>query len=189
MSAGSMPRAWAMPSTTAFARGLMSLYSISLAMVSPANDKGRRRAGPHHGASEPLVHMLAAVDRQRRAGDETGIVSDQEHHAAGYFIGLAEPADRDLGDDLFQHVGRHGRDHVGLGVTRRDGVDGDPLRCAFLGQRLGEAVDARLGGGVVDLAVLAALAVDRADIDDAAEAARAHLLDHGAAHVEARAEI
>jgi len=32
--------------------------------------------------------------------------------------------------------GRHGRDHVGLGVTRRDGVDGDPLRCAFLGQRL-----------------------------------------------------
>ena len=47
-----------------------------------------------------------------------------------------------------------------------------PLRGAFLRQRLGEAVDARLRGGVVDLAVLAGLAVDRADIDDAAEAAR-----------------
>src|SRR5713101_5464362 len=189
MSARSMPRAWAMPSTTAFARGLMSLYSISLAMVSPANDKGRRRAGPHHGASEPLVHMLAAIDRQRRAGDETGIVGDQEHHAAGDFIGLAEPADRDLGDDLLQHVGRHRRDHIGLGVAGRDGVHGDALGRAFLGQCLGEAVNARLGGGVVDLAILAALAVDRTDIDDTAEAALVHALPHRLGHVEAGAEI
>src|SRR3546814_15468244 len=45
---------------------------------------------------------------------------------------------------------------------------------AFLRQRLGEAVDARFGGGIVDLAVLARLPVDRADVDNAAPAA----LDH-----------
>src|SRR6266852_198145 len=39
MLAGSMPRAWAMPSTTALARGFMSLYSVSLAMAHSTNKK------------------------------------------------------------------------------------------------------------------------------------------------------
>jgi hypothetical protein len=45
------------------------------------------------------------------------------------------------------------------------------------------------GGGVIDLAVLAGLAVDRADIDDAAEAARAHAVDHRPRHVETGREV
>src|SRR6185369_9560248 len=38
-------------------------------------------------------------------------------------------------------------------------------------------------------AVLSGLAVDRADVDDAAELARAHAVDDGAAGVEARGEV
>jgi hypothetical protein len=60
-----------------------------------------------------------------------------------------------LGDDLLQHVLGHGRDHVGVDIAGRDRVDGDAGARAFLRQRLGEAVDAGLGGGVIDLAVLA----------------------------------
>ena len=54
---------------------------------------------------------------------------------------------------------------------------------------LGEADFARLGGRIVHLAELSLLAVDRGDIDDAAELSFAHALDHVAAHVEQRAEI
>ena len=34
--------------------------------------------------------------------------------------------------------------HVGVDIARRDGVDGDALGRALLGERLGEAVDADL---------------------------------------------
>src|SRR3546814_8786775 len=60
---------------------------------------------------------------------------------------------------------------------------------AFLRQRLGEAVDARFGGGIVDLAVLASLPVDRADVDDAAPAALDHAAKGRSRHVEAAAEV
>src|SRR6056297_2585193 len=63
-------------------------------------------------------------------------------------------------------------------VTRRDE---DGSRRASL--------NARLGRGVVDLAVLAGLAVDGADVDDAAVSAIAHALDDRPAHVEARTEV
>jgi hypothetical protein len=64
---------------------------------------------------------------------------------------------------------RDGGDHVGIDIAGRDRVDGDADARAFLRQRLGEAVDAGFGGGVIDLAILAGLAVDRADVDDAAD--------------------
>ena len=41
-------------------------------------------------------------------------------------------------------------------------------------QRLGEAVDPAFGGGVVDLAILSGLAIDRPDVDDAAPARLYH---------------
>ena len=63
-----------------------------------------------------------------------------------------------------------------------------PLR-VLQRQRLGEADVAGLGRGIIDLAELALLAVDRGDVDDAAELAGAHAFDHLAGHVEQRAEI
>src|SRR6185437_1137175 len=65
----------------------------------------------------------------------------------------------------------------------------DALAGAFLRQRLGEAVNARFRRGVIDLAVFAGLAIDRADIHDAAEGALAHAVDDQAAHIEARGQV
>src|SRR3546814_4317704 len=60
---------------------------------------------------------------------------------------------------------------------------------AFLRQRLGEAVNAGFGSGVIHLAILPRLAVDRPDIDDPAPAAFAHAGKHRLRHVKAAAEI
>ena len=153
-----------------------------------------RRSGPTAWPAErnrapPSVHVLAAVDRQRRASDEAAILVDQECDPAGDLLGLAEAPDWDPSDDLAEHFLRHRGDHVGVDVPRSDGVDRDAVSRAFLRQRLGEAVDAGLGGGIIDLPVLARLAVDRADVDDAAVATADHAVEHGLCHVEAAAEV
>ena len=114
------------------------------------------------------IHVLAAVDPQRRAGDERARVRGEEGYAAGDFLGLAQATDRDFGDDLLQHVLGHGGDHVRIDIARGDRVHGDAVARAFLRQRLGKSVDAAFRRGIVDLAVLASLPIDRADIDDAA---------------------
>ena len=70
--------------------------------------------------------------------------------------------DRDLRDDRFAHLLRHRHHHVGGDIARADRVDGDADARALLGQRLGDAEIAGLGGGIVHLGELALLAVDRA---------------------------
>ena len=72
-------------------------------------------------------------------------------------------------------------------MSRGNRVNGDAA-LAFPRGRC-EAEFAGLGRGIVDLAELALLAVDRGDVDDAAEFAGAHAFDHLAGHVEQRAEI
>ena len=61
-----------------------------------------------------------------------------------------------------RHVGHH---HAG-----RDRIDGDAFLAEFARRGLGQADQAGLGGGVIGLAEFAAHAVDRRDVDDAAEA-------------------
>src|SRR4029453_12973505 len=119
----------------------------------------------------PSIHVLPAVDRQRRARHEAGVLIYEERDPPGDFFGLAESVDRDLGDDLGQHFWRNGGNHVGIDIAGCDGVNGDIIARTLLGERFGETVDARLGRGVVDLAILSRLAVDRADVDDPAVAA------------------
>src|SRR5262249_13069027 len=79
--------------------------------------------------------------------------------------------------------------HRGAAVAWRYAVDGDALARDFTCQRHGETVHARLGSGVVGLAELTGLAVDRGDVDDAAEAPFAHPFDDVAAHVEYAVEV
>ena len=83
----------------------------------------------------------------------------------------------------------YGGHHIGVDITRCDGVDGDTFGSTFLGQGFGETVDPGFGGRIVDLAVLPGLSVDRTDIDHAPEIARQHAFPHRFAHVEATAEI
>src|SRR5207248_3469173 len=77
----------------------------------------------------------------------------------------------------------------GVAIARRHGIAGDAACRTLLRQCFGEAVDAGFGGRVVDLSVLPGLAVDRADVDDPAEPARAHAVDHRPRHVEARGQV
>src|SRR3954470_21938660 len=139
--------------------------------------------------ARPSIHVLAAVDRQRRAGDEAAVLGAEEGDSAGDLVGAAQTADRDSRDDFLEHLGRDRRDHLGVDIAGRDRVDGDSGAGALLGERLGEAVDARFGGGVIDLAILAGLAVDRADVDDPAVFALAHPVPDRLGHVEAAAQI
>src|SRR3546814_18581275 len=91
----------------------------------------------------PAIHMLSAIDAHRRSGDEAGFLAAQEGDAAGDLARLAEAADGDFGDDLFQHRGGDRGDHVGVDIAGGDRVDRHALLGAFLRGRLGEAVDAR----------------------------------------------
>src|SRR3546814_19558254 len=118
--------------------------------------------------------MVPAIDALRRAGDGAGVLAAQEGDAAGELARRAEAADGDFGDDLFQHRGGDRGDHVGVDIAGGDRVDRHALLGAFLRERLGEAVDARFGGGLIDLAILARLDFDRADVADPAPPA----LDH-----------
>src|SRR3954470_1269443 len=73
-----------------------------------------------------LDHHLAAIRRQRGAGDEARLVGGEKDHAARDVLGLAQPRHRDLRDDvLLQHVLRHRLHHLGVDVARTDGVHRD----------------------------------------------------------------
>src|SRR5260370_31923219 len=98
-------------------------------------------------------------------------------------------AGRDTGDDFFERVRRHRTQHVGVDVAGGERVDSDAARRTLLRQRFCDPVDARFRGSVVDVSVLAGLAIDRTDIDNPAEAPRPHSLDDRSRHVEAGREI
>ncbi len=115
-------------------------------------------------------HILSAVDRQRRAGDGARLIGREEHHRAGDFVGLAEAIDRDQRQDaFFQYLLRHCLHHLGIDVARADRVHRDAALGILQRQRLGEADVAGLRRRIIDLTELAFLAVDRGDVDDAAE--------------------
>ena len=81
-------------------------------------------------------HVLAAVRRQCRAGDEARIVGREEDDTARDLLGLAQPAERDVRQDvLFQHVLRHCLHHLGRDIAGADRVDGNAALGAFLRQR------------------------------------------------------
>ena len=143
---------------------------------------------------------LSRFDRQDLAASVPVDADGDQHRLARHHAAfphllvararLSEPAHGDLRKDgLFEHVLRHGHHHFGRDVAGADRVDRDALIGVFLSQSFGEAEIARLGRGIVDLAHLAFLAVDRRDVDDAAEAALAHAVDDGSGHVEERVEV
>src|SRR5688572_17651262 len=109
-----------------------------------------------------LIHMLPAVDRYIRPRDECRFLGTEIGDETCDFLGFAEAADGDLRDDLrIEDVFRDRQHHLGPDVARRDRVYGDALARVFQGERLGEAVHARLRRGVVGLPESAFLAVHR----------------------------
>src|SRR5271167_1973202 len=96
------------------------------------------------------------------AGDEARVLADQEGDSGRHVGRLADPVYGylllvGLHELLERHLqaGGHVRGHVGGDEVRRDRVRGDPELAQFLGERLGEALHAGLGGGVVGLPAVA----------------------------------
>ena len=88
-----------------------------------------------------------------------------------------------------KHVGRHGTHHFGINIARRNCVYGDAKLRAFLRQGLGEAVNPRLRGGIVHLAVLTCLPIHAAYIHDSTKLPLAHVLKCDLAEVVARTQV
>src|SRR4029079_17864061 len=80
------------------------------------------------GAAAASLHVLAAVDRDVRSRQEGRLVRGEVDDQAGDFLGLAEPADRDLRQDLgVEDLLGDRRHHLRADVAGRDRVDGDAL--------------------------------------------------------------
>src|SRR5205085_1397370 len=126
-----------------------------------ANEKRPAEAGLSQGTAGGSAHVQAAVDREVRAGRVAALLARKPGDDGGDLARLAQALHRDRRDDLVQHVLADGLDHVGADVARAHGVDRHALVRELLRQRHREAVHARLGRGVVGLAGLALLAVDR----------------------------
>src|SRR5690606_29341109 len=101
-------------------------------------------------------------------GDEGGGVGGEEHEGARDLFGFGpapqqDPVEHRPGEALVRADGLgHGR-----GRQRGQRVDQDVLSGQFLGQRLGDAEDRGLGGGVVHLPERADQARGGGDVDDA----------------------
>src|SRR4028118_1213638 len=87
-------------------------------VTKPASSPHRQRTPRAAPSASPrsaalcegiLVHVLAAVDAQGRAGDEAGILAAQEEDAAGDLLRLAEAADRNAGTHLGEQFLRNRR--------------------------------------------------------------------------------
>src|SRR4029077_20289650 len=103
-----------------------------------------------------LVASPPAVDADRLAGDESGLVRGEEGDHRGDFVGAAKAPHRDrlsaLPEADFEVVAVFapiGADRPrGADRTGADRVDGDPERRQVEGQRFGEADDRGLRGGI-----------------------------------------
>src|SRR5918998_6497357 len=145
------------------------------------------------------LHFQAAVDAPDLPGDVAGRVRGEEVHDAGDLLGLAEPAERDLALEVVEHLVRHRPEHLGGGVARCHGVDGDAqpvglagalhLHGGLAGQRLRQAQETGLGRGVVRLPDATHLPDDRGDHHDPPAAAFQHVLERGLRQVEGAGQV
>src|SRR5699024_3814966 len=100
-----------------------------------------------------------------------------------------DPSQRDGGSDGVAVLFHQRLGHVGGNEARRHGVAGDVPRSQLPGGGLGEADDASLGGGIVNLAGITHDSGDGADVYDAAVAGAHHDGRHVADEVEGAFEV
>src|SRR6478752_4179963 len=134
--------------------------------------------------------LRPAGDVDDLAGDEAGLLAHEEGRRGGDVLGLADAGDGDLLgrplEELLEGdahaLGGLAR-HVGGDEAGGDRVGGDPELAELDRERLGEALQAGLGRGVVRLPAVAE-GRGGAEVDDAAELRVDHVLLRGAGHQE-----
>src|SRR5919108_1307653 len=98
-----------------------------------------------------LLHVHAAVDVDHLARHVRRVRAREERHRPRHVLGLTEPPERDLPEQiLLDLVGQRPR-HVRLDEARRDRVDEDPSPGVLARARLREADEPGLRGDVVRL--------------------------------------
>src|SRR5579872_6608518 len=86
--------------------------------LPPRTSSGTGRVWISPKGKGVLLHMLTAVDGDVGARHEGSFFGGQVDDQPGDFLGLAEPADRDVRQDLgVQYFLRNGRDHLCSDVT------------------------------------------------------------------------
>ena len=136
-----------------------------------------------------FLHCHAAIHTEDLAGDIAGLVAGEEGNGLGDILDGAESLDGNdvlggLLDGLREDVG-----HVRLNEPGGDAVGRDAFFADLAGDRLGQADESRLAGGVVGRSGLAHDAGDGADIDDAAEFVADHRSGRHARGREGRPQI
>src|ERR1700693_3646724 len=134
------------------------------------------------------IHIHAAVHVDGRARDVAGRRRAQEEHRVGHVLHLPEaPQGHALHQLLHLGWGKRAR-HVGLDEAGGDAVHGDIAAADLARERLREADDSRLGGGVVRLAGIAREAYDGSHVHDAPRPRLHHAAQHRARKDEYRLE-
>src|SRR4029079_4122473 len=97
-----------------------------------------------------LVHVVAAVDVEDLAGDETAGLARQEQAGRRQLVDTAEPLQRNLALDLLARLMDVLRP-IALGIDGAgcDGVDGDAFSSELTAERLGETVQTGFSRDVV----------------------------------------
>src|SRR2546428_1778779 len=120
--------------------------------------------------------MQAARGADALARHPGRVVRGEKHHDRSDVLWLSKPAtERRCRYHLLGVLAAHkpdAADTLGLGVTRRHGIDPDVAGSQFLGQRQRERINRPLGRRIERRVRYRILAGDRADIDDAAAASR-----------------
>src|SRR5919197_2372035 len=139
---------------------------------TPDTLAARRRTLPE--TPHPFLQPRAAVEREHLAGDEAGVVGDEEGAGVRDLVLAPEAAERDLREHRGAHLLRRPEPLPRLRRVDRAGrerVHANPVRRPFDRQRPCEVDDARLRGRRVDGPRPAGPGVRRDDVDDLAASA------------------
>ncbi len=149
-----------------------SIFGAGFEIVNqPVRNLGFRcwiasRSSRYLSLNVPL-HIEAAVDVEDLAGDVGRLGRAEKEDGVDDVVDLAEPSQRDLGNEFLGDVVRHVLDDVGRDKPRGDTVDRRAVPGEFAGGDFCEPDQPRLARRVVGLAKEAGEGRDRCDVYDA----------------------
>src|SRR5687768_2093312 len=139
-----------------------------------------------------LVHVEAAINIQRLAGDVSGVLADEEGDGCCDVARGSDAVDHKvLGEFVLSFLAERSAHDVGVDGAGRDGVDGDVVLPQLSGGGAGQTDDACLGhrvGGFGERPA-ATLGGNGGDVHDAADAVLHHGLGDAARSVVDAVEV